>query len=238
MFEINRLEDLTTLGNISKDLLVLSTDGIIKFMNPIKIPYSVKITGDTVFTSAQTSSEVHFVGKKASLTSSASGTSLTLKNICLRSDVATMDIKQNTIDRLVMVNSFIDTPDLGLANFKVLHMTDLRCINPNQKPLEIGSCNSINAFTVSNTSAHPLLELSEVKTVRDQIVVHDFRDPGNGGFISLGIREHDETYLLATIPKRGIMVKRIPYAPTSLLRVIHNGYYAIPDVNIARKYFG
>lgn len=238
MVEINRLEDLTKLGSLTKDLLTLTTDGIIKFMKPMKIPFGIKVTGDTVFTGAQLNSEVHFGSKKAIFSSTSNGSSLAFKNICIRSDTALFDIKQNTLDRLVLDGCYVDAPDLGVANFKALHLSELRCTNPNQQPLEIGSCNSITALGVTSSTNFPLLDLSETKTVRDHIVVRDFRDHGAGGLISLGVREADETYLLATIPKRGIMVKRVPNQPCDLLRVIHNGYYVVPELNAVRKYFG
>lgn len=238
MVEINRLEDLTKLGTLTKDLLILSTDGIVKFTGPIKIPYSIKITGDTVFTSTQMANEVTFTGRKSVFSSAASGNSLSLKNINLRGDIPLFDIKQNTISRLIIDGVSADVPSLGSANFKTLHLTDFRGANPNQRPLEIGSCNAIIAMSVRSSSINPLLDIDETKTVRDHITIHDFRDTRSGGFISVGARELDETYMLANIPKRGIMVKRITNQPFELLRVIQEGCYTIPDINAVRKYFG
>lgn len=238
MVKINSLEELVALGNLNKDCLVMATDGVIKFMTSIKIPYSIKVTGDTLFTCAHVSDPIHFVGKKASFTSAVSGSSLSFKNIHLKSDAPLFDIKQNTIERLVLDGGFINCEDLGLANFKTLLMSEFRFTNKDQKALEIGSCNSITSLGVTNSSQHPLLELSETKSIRDQIIVQGYRDSNKGGLLSFGIREEDKTYLLASIPKRGILAKRIEGASADLLRVIHNGYYAIPDLNVVRKYFG
>jgi hypothetical protein len=66
--KIGSLEELVALGNLNKDCLVMATDGVIKFMTPIKIPFSIKVTGDTLFTSASLSAPVHFAGKKAAIT--------------------------------------------------------------------------------------------------------------------------------------------------------------------------
>ena len=238
MVKIGSLEELVALGNLNKDCLVMATDGVIKFMTPLKIPFSIKVTGDTLFTSASLSAPVHFVGKKAAITSAVSGSSLSFKNIYLKSDIPLFDIKQNTIERLVLDNGSVNCEDLGLANFKTLLMSEFRFINKDQQALEIGSCNSITALGVTNSSQQPLLELSETKSIRDHLIVHEYRDVGKGGLLSFGIREADKTYLLASIPKRGILAKRIEGASVDLLRVIHEGYYAIPELNVARKYFG
>lgn len=238
MIQIYNLEELCALGNLDKDCLLIQKQGVIKFMEDIKIPYTLKVTGDVVFSSAQMRDVIEFTNQKAAFTSAVIGNSLTFKNIQIKTNHDLLNIKPNTIERLSFDNCLVDVKDMGSAHFKTLNFTETRFINESQKPLDIGSCNSITAIEVSTRSARPLLSIKETRFIRDQITIHTFRDHESGGFIAMGTCDADDSYTLAGIPRRAIFVKRIKDAPSDLLRVLKDDCYTTIALPVARKYFG
>lgn len=240
MTEIETLDDLTRLGTLNRDQLLMTTAGIIKFTKPVEIPFSIKVTGDTVLAADCLAHEITFTGRRG-ITSSSAAVSLSLKNIKINTlQCNAFDIKPNTLERVLLDNVFLHTNTPGTMHVRSLVLTDTSFTHPLQQPLELGSCNSISANSVTNYSRYPVINLDDTCVVRDQIILQNYREVANskGGFISIGIVEDDGTYLLATIPRRGILLKKYIGNSFEVLRVNSQGRYITPDLNAVRKFFG
>lgn len=239
MIEIRRAEDFHRFGRHQGNTLVLNEGYEFVLQGKIKIPFSFKVTENTVFRGMNgTPAEMTFVTQRAAFCCSSSAEHLTLCDLSVRTigDKELFKFQRNGMKDISIFNTKIDVLNFGQFSARSINIIDTEFVNAEQQPIVLDVINSLSLNHVEHYSKYPLFDLSAGKSIRDKIVIS--KTSTHGGLIIVGLQDDEMMLDLFHIPKHGIITRDMSIDNQALLKIRRTDGTILPlPAELVKQFF-
>lgn len=240
MADIRQIDDLVRYGRLHGDTLVLEPDVKLVFLKDIKIPFTLKISGNTSFQGNGDNPTIDFQTERPSICCSSTAEHFTLANLEVTSTqgVELFKFRRNFVRNITFLNSEFDIENFGELSTRSLNMIHTDFKNIGQRPIILDPMNTLTICDVVHKSRYPLFDLTKNKAIRDNITVHGMEMENEGGLMIIGEQDNEGMLDLSVIPKLGITVNDVDMPIHSLLKIRQaDGSIVTLPKELVKQYF-
>lgn len=240
MADIRQIEDLVRYGRLHGDTLVLEPDVKLVFFNDLKIPYTLKISGNTSFKGSGDQPTIDFATGRPSICCSSTAEHFTIASLDVKSasGVELFKFRRNFVRNITFLNTEFDVTNFGELSTRSLSVVHSGFKNKEQSPIILDPMNTLTICDVVHSSKYPLFDLTKSKAIRDNITVHGMTMENEGGLMIIGEQDEEGMLDLSVIPKLGITVNDIDMPIHNLLKIkqADGGIVTLPK-ELVKQYF-